>query len=305
AEARDTGLQLFDEVRLAVERSGQHAMPVPLSEAGERLDEEVLPLVAAENPDAHQVAGDGTGRGIDPIDAGPGDVHPVARDRVSGQYLLAGPFAGNDHAGGRAEHHPFGALRAGIVVRVEGGGQWHVQQHCHSYPAEVWQQLRGGRRGDEPVDHDGLTIGDGGNDAGQVGQGARAGYRPRRGHGRDQHIPSGPRQSGADAPVVDVAAGRLAGIVEPLGDYYADPHDVPGPPERLPHQTSLYLAAGLNHTRRRSVISDTEWHAEAVDAVRPDTTGVRSTRARRGTAGSSAGPGGTGSAMPGTVRGLT
>ncbi len=48
-EARDTGLQLFDEVRVAVERSGQHAMPVPLSEVGERLDEEVLPLVAAED----------------------------------------------------------------------------------------------------------------------------------------------------------------------------------------------------------------------------------------------------------------
>ena len=182
AEARDAGLQLVDEVRVAVERSGQHAMPVPLSEVGERLDEEVLPLVAAEDSDADQVAADGPGRGSDPIDAGPGDVHPVGRDRVSGQDLLAGPFAGNDHAGGRAEHDPFGALRAGIMVCVEGGGQWHVQQHCHSYPAGVWQQLRGGRRGDEPVDQDGLTVGDGGNDAGQVGAGARAGIpaTPRR-----------------------------------------------------------------------------------------------------------------------------
>ena len=202
-------------------------MPVPLSEVGERLDEEVLPLVAAEDSDADQVAADGPGRGSDLIDAGPGDVHPVGRDRVSGQYLLAGPFAGSDHAGGRAEHDPFGALGAGIMVRVEDGGQWHVQQHCHSYPAGVWQQLRGGRRGDDPVDQDGLTVGNGGNDAGQVGAGARAGYRPRRGHGHDQHIPSGPGQSGADAPVIDVAAGRLAGIVESFGDYYVDPHDVP------------------------------------------------------------------------------
>jgi hypothetical protein len=31
------------------------------------------------------------------------------------------------------------------------------------------EQLRGGRRGDEPVDQDGGTVGDGGNDAGQVG----------------------------------------------------------------------------------------------------------------------------------------
>jgi hypothetical protein len=44
---------------------------------------------------------------------------------------------------------------------------------------------------------------------------------------RDQHIPSGPGRSGADAPVVDVAAGRLAGIVEPLGNYYVHPLDIP------------------------------------------------------------------------------
>src|SRR5262249_53944359 len=97
-EARDTGLQLFDEVRVAVERSGQHAMPVPVSEAGERLDEEVLPLVATEDPDADQLAADGPGRDSDPIGAGPGDVHPAGRDLVSGQDLPAGPFAGNDHA---------------------------------------------------------------------------------------------------------------------------------------------------------------------------------------------------------------
>jgi hypothetical protein len=102
-----------------------------------------------------------------------------------------------------------------------------VQQHCHSYPARVRQQLRGGRRGDEPVDQDGGTVGDGGNDAGQVGAGARTGYRPRRSDGRDQHIPSGLGQPGADAPVVDVAAGRLAGIVESLGKDYVNPLDVP------------------------------------------------------------------------------
>src|SRR6202042_783862 len=61
AEARDTGLQVVDEVRVALERSGQHAMPVPLGEVGERLDEEVLPLVAAEDSDADQVAADGPG----------------------------------------------------------------------------------------------------------------------------------------------------------------------------------------------------------------------------------------------------
>src|SRR5262249_31792811 len=152
AEALDTGLQLADEVRVSVERSGQHAMPVPVSEVGERLDEEVLPLMAAEDSDADQVTADGPGWGSGPIDAGRGDVHPVGRDRVSGQYLLAGPFAGNDHAGGRTKHNSFGAPRAGIMASVEGGGQWHVQQHRHSYPASVWQQLRGGRRGDQSVD---------------------------------------------------------------------------------------------------------------------------------------------------------
>src|SRR5204862_7494203 len=81
AEARDTGLQLLDEVRVAVERSGQHAVPVAISELGECLDEEVLALVRTEDPDADQVAADGPGRGSDPIDAWPGDVHPAGRDR--------------------------------------------------------------------------------------------------------------------------------------------------------------------------------------------------------------------------------
>ena len=201
-------------------------MPVPISEVGECLDEEVLPLVATEDSDADQVAADGPGRGSDPVDARAGDVHPAGRDRVPGQDLPPGPFAGDDHACGRAEHGLFGALRAGIMECVDGGGQWHVQQHCHSYPPGVRQQLRGGRRGDEPVDQDCLTVGDSGNDAGQVGAGTRIGYRPRRGDGRDQHLPAGLGQSGADPPVIDVAAGRLAGIVEFRRDYDMDPHDV-------------------------------------------------------------------------------
>src|SRR6185437_10300516 len=63
AEARDTRPQLLDEVRVAVERSGQHAVPVPVGELGECLDEEVLPLVGTQDSDADQVAGDGPGRG--------------------------------------------------------------------------------------------------------------------------------------------------------------------------------------------------------------------------------------------------
>src|SRR5215467_1431152 len=102
AEARDTGPQLCNEVRVAIERSGQQAMPVALGEVGERLDEEVLPLVAAEDSDADEVAADGPGRGSGTIGAGPGDVHPVGRDREPGQYLLAGPLAGDDHVRGRA-----------------------------------------------------------------------------------------------------------------------------------------------------------------------------------------------------------
>src|SRR4029077_2920453 len=98
AEAPDSGLQLADEVRVAVERSGPQAMPVQVTQLGERLDEEVLPLVTAEASDADERTADGRGRGSDPIDTGPGDVHPVGRDRVSGQDLLAGPFAGHDHA---------------------------------------------------------------------------------------------------------------------------------------------------------------------------------------------------------------
>ena len=136
--------------------------------------------------DADQVAGDGPGRGSNLIDAGRCDVHPVSRDRVSGQDLLAGPFTGSDHASGRAEHDPLGALGAGIMVRVEDGGQWHVQQYCHSYPAGVWQQLRGGWHEAMigPSISTAATVGDGGNDAGQSSaRGGRAGVpatpRPR------------------------------------------------------------------------------------------------------------------------------
>ena len=53
----------------------------------------------------------------------------------------------------------------------------------------------------------------------------RTGCRPRRGDGRDPHLPAGLGQSGADPPVIDVAAGGLAGIVESLGRYDVDPHD--------------------------------------------------------------------------------
>src|SRR5262249_57368597 len=120
-EVRDTGLQLFDEVRVAVERSGQHAMPVPVSEAGERLDEEVLPLVATEDSDADQPAADGPGRDSDPIGAGPGDVHPAGRDLVSSQDLPAGALAGDDHPPGRAGHGPGSGPRPRTSVGVASG----------------------------------------------------------------------------------------------------------------------------------------------------------------------------------------
>src|SRR5215831_13425356 len=51
-------------------------------------------------------------------------------------------------------------------------------------------------------------------------------------------------------------------------------------PSRAPAAPSQPPSCGrLNHTRRRSVIPDTAWHAETVDTVRPETIGVRSTRA--------------------------
>ncbi len=105
-----------------------------------------------------------------------------------------------------------------------------MQQHGHSYPAGVRQQLRGGRRGDKPVDQDGGTVGKSGNDAGQAGQGGRVSDRPRRGDSRDPYVPSGLGQAGADAPVVDVSAGWLARVVEPLGDYDMHPLDGPALP---------------------------------------------------------------------------
>ena len=102
-------------------------MPVQVTQLGERLDVEILPLVAAEDPVADQVTAHRAGRGSDPVDARPGDVHPAGGDLVSAKDLLTGPFAGNDHAGGRTKHDSFGAQRAGIMACVEGGGQWHVQ----------------------------------------------------------------------------------------------------------------------------------------------------------------------------------
>src|SRR5262249_32923824 len=121
AEATDTGLQLADEVRVAVEWSDQHAMPVQVSQVGECLDKEVLPLVATESSDADQATADGPAGGSDPIDARPGDVHPAGRDLVSGQDLLAGPLAGNDDAPGPPEHSPLRAPGACLLADVGGG----------------------------------------------------------------------------------------------------------------------------------------------------------------------------------------
>jgi hypothetical protein len=227
AEPRDPVPQLRDEVRVAVDRSDQHAFPVQVSEVGERLDEEVLALMVPEDSDADQAAADGLRRGCDPIDPWPGDMHATCRDREPGQQLLAGPFAGNHHARGRAEHDPFGTQGAGVMTRVDGGRQRHVQQDRHSYPVCVRQQLCRRRRGDEPVDQRGITVGDCGDDPGQVGAGARVRCGPRRGDGRDKDVPPGVGQAGADPPVEDVPASRPPGIVEPVGDYYMDPHDVP------------------------------------------------------------------------------
>ena len=57
-------------------------MPVQVTQLGERLDEEILPLVATESSDADQVTADGPGGGSDQIDPGPGDVHPAGRGRA-------------------------------------------------------------------------------------------------------------------------------------------------------------------------------------------------------------------------------
>ena len=51
-------------------------------------------------------------------------------------------------------------------------------------------------------------------------------------------------------------AQELAGIVEPLGDYYVDPHDVPALQSACRTEPASPAAAELNHTCRRSVISD-------------------------------------------------
>lgn len=66
AEVADPGFHLPDEAGVAVEWSGQRAVPVPPGGAGEvdeRPDEDVLPLVGGEDSDAEQPAGDGPGRG--------------------------------------------------------------------------------------------------------------------------------------------------------------------------------------------------------------------------------------------------
>src|SRR5215471_17455123 len=71
------------------------------------------------------------------------------------------------------------------------------------------------------------------------------------------------------------------GSSNPSGTNHA-PARSSGPQQRLPHQASLHPAAELNHARRRSVIPDTRWYVAAMDAVRPETIGVRSTPARHG-----------------------
>ena len=73
------------------------------------------------------------------------------------------------------------------------------------------------------------------------------------------HLPASLGQPGADPPVVDVSAGRLAGIVETLGDYYVDSHDAPAVESacRTEPASSLQSAADLDYACRRSVTPDT------------------------------------------------
>ena len=128
--------------------------------------QQVLPLVTAHDSDADEVAADGPGRGSDPIDAWPGDVHRQAgiayRVRTCRRVHSLDDYA----LAVAREHGPFGVLRAGIMVRVEGGGQRHVQQDGHFVSAPCGSSCAAVGEAMSPSIRTISTVSDGGNDAG-------------------------------------------------------------------------------------------------------------------------------------------
>ena len=149
-----------------------------------------------------------------------------ARGRVDGKpakHQLARPLAGDHDTGGRAEHGLLRPLRRRVALSIERGGQRHVQQHHQSQAPRMGEQRGGGRRGDQAVDQRRLAVRDWRDRRDQVGAGAAVARRPRSGDGGDAHVPSGLGQPGAHPPVVDVAAARAVGIVEPLRRHHVHP----------------------------------------------------------------------------------
>ena len=145
------------------------------------------------------------------VDAGLGDVHAIAGQRIQLEKPSPGPPAGRDDGRGGCEDRAF--LRPDILPAV---AQRHVHEHHQPQPARLRHQHLRGRRGDQPVEqHDG-AVGDPPDDAGEGGVRRSAGPRPGAGHGVDVHRPARVGELAAHPAVIGVASGRPGRIVDAI-----------------------------------------------------------------------------------------
>jgi len=151
----------------------QDAVPIPISEVGECVYQEILPLVATEAPTQIMWRGRPGRAATRSTPRATCTGRPGSR---TGQDLRRVHSLVTTTPAARRSTARSGALRAGINGacrrRVANGmcssTVIRIRPVCGNSCAAVG-------RGDEPVDQDGLAVGDGGNDAGQVGAGARPG----------------------------------------------------------------------------------------------------------------------------------
>ena len=141
------------ERRVADQAADAGAAPGQVGRGREPVEQHVVPLVGRHRRDAQQrVAGRRPRRGACGVDAGPGDVHPVGRQRVQLLQPAPGPCAGRDDGDGRREHLALARPdRAGLVVR-RAVAERHVDEHDLPEAARVRHERLGCGACDQPVE---------------------------------------------------------------------------------------------------------------------------------------------------------
>ncbi len=200
------------ERRVADQAADAGAAPGQVGRGREPVEQHVVPLVGRHRRDAQQrVAGRRPRRGACGVDAGPGDVHPVGRERVQLLQPAPGPCAGRDDGGGRREDLALARPdRAGLVVR-RAVAERHVDEHDLPEAARVRHERLGGGACDQPVEQHHGPVRD-------PPDGAREGGVAAPAPSLLAHRPAERGELPADPAVVRVPAARPRRVVDPLRD---------------------------------------------------------------------------------------